>query len=109
VAPHVGRGGWTWYTGSAAWMQRAGVEGILGIRLEGDTLRVNPCIPKGWTGFDVSLRHGASRYDICVENPSGVERGVVSVSVDGDDIHGIPAILQLCADGRTRRVAVRMG
>lgn len=105
VAPHVGRGGWTWYTGSAAWMQRAGVEEILGIRKEGDRLHVDPCIPKGWTGFDVSLLHDASRYDICVENPLGVERGVVSVSVDGEDLDCVP----LCADGRARRVVVRMG
>ncbi len=108
-APHVGRGGWTWYTGSAAWMQRAGLESILGIRLEVDTLHVNPCIPKGWTGFDVSLRRGASRYDIRVENPSGVERGVISVSVDGDDSQLTPLILPLVDDGRTRQVIVRMG
>ena len=109
MAPHVGRGGWTWYTGSAGWMQRAGVESILGVRLEGDTLRVDPCIPKNWTGFDVSLRHGASRYDIRVDNPDGVERGVVSVSIDGDDSHVEPRSLPLVDDGITRRVNVRMG
>ena len=48
TAPHVGRGGWTWYTGSAGWMQRAGVESILGLRLEGDVLHLDPCIPKAW-------------------------------------------------------------
>ena len=49
--PHVGRGGWTWYTGSAGWMQRAGVESILGLRLRGDALELDPCIPKSWPGF----------------------------------------------------------
>ena len=83
VAPHVGRGGWTWYTGSAAWMQRAGIESILGLRLEGDRLCVDPCIPKEWPGFEASLQHGSSRYEIRVENPEGVEHGVVCASVDG--------------------------
>ena len=64
VAPHVGRGGWTWYTGSAGWMYRAGLEAILGITREGDILRVKPCIPKGWNEFDVSMKFGATRYEL---------------------------------------------
>ena len=70
VSPHVGRGGWTWYTGSAAWMYRAGIEGILGIRREGAFLVVDPCIPAAWPGFDATVRLGATCYDIRVENPS---------------------------------------
>lgn len=58
VAPHTGRGGWTWYTGSAGWMHRAGVEGILGIRREGDVLLVDPCIPSAWPGFQATVRLG---------------------------------------------------
>ena len=107
-APHVGRGGWTWYTGSAAWMQRAGVESILGMRLEGDRLCVDPCIPKEWPGFEVSLRHGSSRYDIRVENPDGVERGVVFASVDGVDIKERPPKLPLADDG-AHRLVIRLG
>ena len=71
VAPHVGRGGWTWYTGSAAWMYRAGLEGILGIRREGDFLVVDPCIPSAWPGFEATVKIGGTRYEIRVDNPSG--------------------------------------
>lgn len=60
VAPHVGRGGWTWYTGSAGWMHRAGVEGILGIRREGDCLVVAPCIPSAWPGFEATVTLGGA-------------------------------------------------
>jgi cyclic beta-1,2-glucan synthetase len=66
VAPHVGRGGWTWYTGSAGWMYRAGLEAILGITREGDKLRVKPCIPTGWPGFEAAIQIGATRYEIKV-------------------------------------------
>ena len=57
VPPHVGRGGWTWYTGSAAWLYRVGLESILGFRLEGERLRLEPCIPAGWPGFEITYRH----------------------------------------------------
>ena len=64
VAPHVGRGGWTWYTGSAGWMHRAGLEAILGVTREGDMLRVKPCIPDGWDEFEVSMQFGGTRYEV---------------------------------------------
>ena len=69
VAPHVGRGGWTWYTGSAAWMYRAGVEGILGVRREGPFLILQPCLPTSWPGFRASVRIGVASLDIRVEGP----------------------------------------
>ena len=109
MPPHVGRGGWTWYTGSAAWMQRAGVESILGVRLGSQPPPVIPAFPRNWSGFEVSLQHGASRYDIRVENPDGVERGVISASIDGGDPHPGPLVLPLVEDGRTRQVVVKMG
>jgi cyclic beta-1,2-glucan synthetase len=109
MPPHVGRGGWTWYTGSAAWMQRAGVESILGMRVEGDWLCVDPCIPKAWAGFEFSLRHGSSRYEIRVENPDGVERGVVFAAADGNKVNVQPLRLPLADDGATRRLVVRLG
>ena len=62
VAPHVGRGGWTWYTGSAGWMYRAGLKAILGFTREGDLLRIRPCIPNGWDEFEVALQFGQTRY-----------------------------------------------
>ncbi len=73
--PHVGRGGWTWYTGSAAWMYRAGLEWILGCRMAGATLLLDPCVPRTWREFHVSLRYHATRYEIEFENPGGVQPG----------------------------------
>jgi cyclic beta-1,2-glucan synthetase len=109
MPPHVGRGGWTWYTGSAAWMQRAGLESILGMRLDGDRLCVDPCIPKGWAGFELSVRRGSSRYEICVENPAGVERGVVFAAIDGLEITAQPPTVLLVDDRAVHRVVIRLG
>jgi len=80
VAPHVGRGGWTWYTGSAAWMYRAGIEGILGLHREGDFLVVRPRLPTVWPGFQASVTLGAARLDIRVEGPCN------SATLDGADV-----------------------
>ncbi len=83
-APWVGRGGWTWYTGAAGWDYRLGVEAILGLRREGERgLRVEPCIPPTWTGFEAWVRIGAQELHVVVENPEGVSSGVRTVSVDG--------------------------
>jgi cyclic beta-1,2-glucan synthetase len=106
---HVGRGGWTWYTGSAGWMQRTGVESILGLRIEGGTLRLDPCIPRSWPGFEMKLRHGASRYDIVVENPRGVQRGVASAELDGVTVVARPLSVSLKDDGAIHRIQVRLG
>jgi cyclic beta-1,2-glucan synthetase len=82
VAPFTGRGGWTWYTGSNSWMYRLGLEGILGIQRRGDRLSVDPCIPRRWPGFEVTYRAGESAFDIRVENPHGVCRGVAELWLD---------------------------
>lgn len=105
--PHVGRGGWTWYTGSAGWLYRAGVEAILGLQLQGHTLLVDPCIPRSWPRFELTLRHGATRYEITVTNPAGVERGVAQVTLDGQTIAGDE--VSLVDDGATHVVVVRLG
>ena len=109
VAPHAGRGGWTWYTGSAGWMQRAGLESILGLRLEGDILHLDPCIPKAWPGFDLSLRHGSARYEIRVENPGGSGRGVAFASLDGTVLAARPLRLDLMKEDATHRLLVQLG
>jgi cyclic beta-1,2-glucan synthetase len=83
VWPHTGRGGWTWYTGSASWMYRAGLEFILGFRLRGERLLVDPCIPRGWREYSIDYRYKTARYHIKVENPYGLSRGIKSVEVDG--------------------------
>ena len=74
VAPHVGRGGWTWYTGSAGWMHRAGLEAILGITREGGKLRVKPSIPAGWPGFEAALTIGSARYEIKVARSKAISK-----------------------------------
>ena len=84
VAPHVGRGGWTWYTGSAGWMYRAGIESILGFRLQGAPLLLDPCIPTAWPRFEITFKYRSARYDITVENPRGVSRGIASATLDGN-------------------------
>jgi cellobiose phosphorylase len=107
VPPHVGRGGWTWYTGSASWLYRVALEAILGFRRTGDTLRVEPCVPRGWPGFEVTYRHGSATYRIRVDNPAGTGRGVGSVTVDGRPAAG--GAVPLRDDGRGHDVRVTLG
>jgi cyclic beta-1,2-glucan synthetase len=107
VPPHTGRGGWTWYTGSAGWMYRVAVESILGLRVEGASLRVDPCIPRPWPGFRIVYRHGASVYRVEVENPSSICRGIAAVELDGAALDGID--VPLVDDGREHVVRVRLG
>jgi cyclic beta-1,2-glucan synthetase len=107
--PHVGRGGWTWYTGSAGWMYQAGVEWILGFRLRGSTLVIDPCIPRAWPGYSLTFRYHSARYEIVVENPAGVSGGVASAELDGRVLAGEGASIPLADDGATHRVRVVLG
>ena len=111
--PHVGRGGWTWYTGSAGWMYRAGLEWILGFRLQGTTLLLDPCVPKTWPHFEIKYRHHSSRYEITVENPDGVSRGIATWAIDGvaqpPPLPGGSAHVGLVDDGATHQVRVVLG
>jgi|HubBroStandDraft_1064217.scaffolds.fasta_scaffold00025_35 cyclic beta-1,2-glucan synthetase len=107
--PHVGRGGWTWYTGSAGWMYRAGLEWILGFRLQGATLLLEPCIPKSWPGFAITFRYRSARYEIGVENPKSVSRGVVRAELDGEPLPGNQARVPLADDGVVHQVRVVLG
>jgi cyclic beta-1,2-glucan synthetase len=107
--PHVGRGGWTWYTGSAGWLQRAGVEGVLGLRLHGATLCVDPCIPKAWGHFEAKIAYKSASYAIRAENPAGVNRGVAFVTVDGVELSERPVCVPLLDDGRRHEVFARLG
>ncbi len=109
-APHVGRGGWTWYTGSAGWMYRAALEGLLGFNLRAESLELDPCIPHDWPGFEISFRHRSARYEIVVENPRGVCRGVVAVTLDGEAVAESRMLaVPLVDDGATHKVLVVMG
>ena len=106
--PHVGRGGWTWYTGAAGWLYRAGLEWILGFRKQGSALCIDPCIPREWKRFEITYRHGGTVYRITVENPNGVCRGVSRVSLDGAQLPG-EALVPLSDDGSEHRVQVVLG
>ena len=83
TAPHAGRGGWTWYTGSAGWMYRAGVEGLLGLSRAGQTLQLNPCFPKHWPKLSATVTLGAARVQITVFNPENSGHGVASAQLNG--------------------------
>jgi cellobiose phosphorylase len=114
AAPHIGRGGWTWYTGSAGWMYRVALESVLGFRLiNGDTLVLKPCVPASWTGFSVSYRlpDGKTRYDIRVENPNGKGLGITAAIVDGKPgtVDQGAARVPLVQDGANHRVRIILG
>ena len=83
LAGHVGRGGWTWYTGAAGWTYRVWLEEVLGFQRRGDKLTINPVIPKDWTGFQLRYRYQNTSYRIAVENPDHCSRGVMLVELDG--------------------------
>jgi cyclic beta-1,2-glucan synthetase len=113
--PHVGRGGWTWYTGAAGWLYRAGLEWILGFHKQGKTLRIDPCIPQDWERFQITYRYRTTVYQITVENPNHVSRGVASVTLDDVQLQTdtttdtTDALVPLTDDGREHRVLVVMG
>ena len=104
---HAGRGGWTWYTGSASWMYRAGLESILGLERRGDRLALNPCIPYSWPGFAITLRFGNSRYEIEVENPQNRSCGMAHVELDGTPAEA--GAIPLVDDGNTHRIRAVIG
>ena len=87
-SPFFGRGGWTWYSGSAAWLFKVGLEWILGIRATGSGLAVDPCIPPSWDRFTVRRLFRGVHYTITVENPRHVACGVAKVFVDGVEACG---------------------
>jgi cellobiose phosphorylase len=87
VSPHTGQGGWTWYTGSAAWMYRLIVESLLGLKLETDKLSFSPCIPAKWDGFTVHYRFRETIYHIQVMQPKADDKETTTVTVDGVTQH----------------------
>ncbi len=107
--PHVGRGGWTWYTGSAGWMYRAGIESILGLRRQGAFLLLDPCIPKYWPGFEITYRFASTVYNIVVENPHGVGRGIAAAELDDIRLPEGPIRVPLVDDGITHNLCVVLG
>ncbi len=104
---HPGRGGWTWYTGSAGWAYRLGTENLLGLTRRGASFSLDPCIPTAWKGYSLTWRFGASRYEIDVENPTACCRGIAEAWLDGKpvDSRAIP----LLDDGATHHVRAVLG
>jgi cyclic beta-1,2-glucan synthetase len=105
--PHAGRAGWTWYTGAAGWMYRAGLESILGFRRRGAVFEIDPCIPSGWNEYTISWRIGATRYEIAVSNPQRRCRGIVDATLDGAPVD--PRAVPIVSDGATHTVRVVLG
>ncbi|HEU5299310.1 MAG TPA: glucoamylase family protein [bacterium] len=104
---HLGRGGWTWYTGSAGWLYRLGLESILGFVRHGSTFAVDPCIPMAWPDFALTLRLGGTRYHITVANPNRQARGISHATMDGRAVD--PSAVPLVDDGGLHHVDVVMG
>jgi cellobiose phosphorylase len=103
AAPHVGRGGWTWYTGSAGWLYQLLLESLLGLRRHGDRLRVEPLLPRHWPGFELRYRHGGSTvYEIRCRRAGPHEPAVVRI--DGQP--SVDGTIPLHDDGRTVGVEV---
>ena len=106
VEPHVGRGGWTWYTGSAGWMYQLIVESLIGIRLDVDQLRFSPCLPAGWKGLSIRYRFHETVYQ-CQIRATGSACGIRSVMVDG--VEQPERSVRLVNDHREHAVEVEIG
>ena len=104
---HVGRGGWTWYTGSAGWMYQAAIQSLLGLRRHGATMSLNPCIPAVWPGYTLEWKIGRTRYRFTVVNPDHRSQGIASATLDGIavDARAIP----LQDDGGDHEVRIVLG
>ena len=104
---HAGRAGWTWYTGAAGWMYRAGLESILGLRRRGSVFEIDPCIPSAWSNYTISWRIGATRFEILVSNPERRCRGIAEATLDGAPVN--PRAIPISHDGGTHTVRVVLG
>ncbi|MGA9420829.1 MAG: cyclic beta 1-2 glucan synthetase, partial [Rhodanobacteraceae bacterium] len=103
IPPHTGRGGWTWYTGSAGWMYRLATESLLGVRRSGDRLRFEPCLPGAWPGFTLRYCHGNSLYRVVVRRALATD---TRVGVVLDDMPQADGSLRLIDDGHAHAVEV---
>jgi cellobiose phosphorylase len=97
--PHTGRGGWTWYTGSAGWLYRVGLEAILGFRLRANRMYIKPCIPPAWQGYEITYRYGSATYHVSVKNRG---RDVQELSIDGKPV--LNNAIDLVDDGHLHEV-----
>jgi len=109
VAPHAGRGGWTWYTGSAGWMYRAGLEGILGLKREGEMLVVDPCLPSSWPEFSATLDIAGTQYDIVVRNGAATRDMPAIATLDGVTLPLDAKPWRVPIDGRHHKLVIGFG
>lgn len=108
--PLTGRAGWSWYTGSAGWMYRVGIEYILGLKVTSEYFTIDPCVPPSWKEFSITYRAKNVLYEIEVKNPDGVEKGVVSVEVGGQAVADKKIYFAAAKDAdHEKQVTVRMG
>ncbi|MFN3844927.1 MAG: GH36-type glycosyl hydrolase domain-containing protein [Paracoccaceae bacterium] len=108
TAPHIGRGGWTWYTGSAAWMYRAGIEGILGLIRAGHDITLDPCLPKHWPQVKATIKIGDSLLNIVVDNPGLTGHGIASATLDGNALHPESGRVTLHMTGKPQDLIVTL-
>ena len=101
----AGRGGWTWYTGSSSWYYKAGIEYILGFKIENGCIKIAPCIPKDWKEYQIQYKWKDSVYNIKIENPNGKNTGVTKVILDGNEIENN---IKLIGDRRIYNIEVIM-
>jgi cyclic beta-1,2-glucan synthetase len=104
---HVGRGGWTWYTGSAGWMHQAAIQALLGLHRYGSTISIEPCIPAAWPEYSLDWTLGKTRYRITVSNPDRQSQGVVTAHLDGIAVD--PRAIPLHMDDGEHTVTIVLG
>lgn len=102
-----GRGGWTWYTGSASWMYRIFVEHVCGLRLEDGKLTFAPVIPRDWPHYELTVARGVTSFQVRIENPEHLSTGPCTVELDGELVPG--GAIPLTDDGRTHQIRVTLG
>lgn len=108
VAPHTGRGGWTWYTGSAGWLYRLITESLLGLQREGDSLRFAPCLPDTWSGFKMDYRYGETLYHIQVSQHAATHEPSIMPSVTVDGVKQAEGVIVLVNDHLEHQVEVKI-
>lgn len=102
----AGRGGWTWYTGSSSWMIKAGIEYILGLKIENNILTINPCISSQWKEYSIKYKYGASIYNIKIKNPNGKSTGVEKMLLNGEEVKDKK--VKLKDDGKVYDIEINM-
>ena len=102
----IGRGGWTWYTGSSSWYFKIGIEEILGLKIQNGILSINPCIDSTWKEYTIKYKFKNSIYNIKVKNPNNKQTGVISFKLNGQEIESKQ--IKLIDDGRINEIDVVM-